>query len=83
LFEVQIKSSIRSAESHHYKDSEVTTLFSSTVCAEQVANFVVGGVFRPGDEVTPTVFGLLPDNLDEIEFGTVWSQIKQLHAIIA
>jgi hypothetical protein len=53
------------------------------VCAEQVANFVIDGFLRPGDEVTPMVFGLLPDDLDEIEFGTVWRQIEQLHAMLA
>ena len=53
------------------------------VCAEQAADFVVDGFVRPSDEVTPMVFGLLPDDLDEIEFGTVWRQIEQLHAMLA
>ena len=53
------------------------------VCAEQAADLVVDGLLRPGDEVTPMVFGLLPDDLDEIEFGTVWRQIEQLHAMLA
>jgi hypothetical protein len=39
LFEVQIKSSIRSAESQHYKDSEVTILFSSTAGHRRATNF--------------------------------------------
>ena len=42
------------------------------VSAEQAANLIVDGFLRPGDEVTPMVFGLLPDDFDEIEFGAVW-----------
>lgn len=53
------------------------------VCAERVANLAIDGLLRSGDEVSPVVFGLLPDDLDEGEFGTVWWQIEQLHAMLA
>lgn len=53
------------------------------ISVEKFSNFVVNGFLRPGDEVSPVVFGLLLDDLNEVEFGTVWRQIEQLHAMLA
>ena len=65
------------------KWSDEIDLKLCAVCTEQVANFIIDGFLRPGDEVSPVVFGLLPDDLDEIEFGTIWRQVEQLHAMLA
>jgi hypothetical protein len=44
-----------------------------SVRTEQAANFVVDGFLHPGDEVTPMASVLLPDDLDETEFGYFYS----------
>jgi hypothetical protein len=41
------------------------------LAGEQVANFVVDGFLRPADEVAPMVFGLLAEDLDHAQFGTI------------
>jgi hypothetical protein len=76
------KINARTTESLVKCSGEIDLKFNA-VCTEKAADLIVDGFLRPGDEVAPMVFGLLPDNLDEIEFGTVWRQIEQLHAMLA
>lgn len=39
-------------------------------------------VFVPGDEAAPDVLGLLPENLDQVEFGAVGRQMAQDEMVI-
>jgi len=48
-----------------------------SVAVEQVANIVPQGLFRPRDELAPVVLGLLPEDFDHIEFGTVGREVAQ------
>ena len=58
-------------------------LKSGAVAGEQVTDFIVDGFLRPGGEVAPMVFGLHPEDLDHVQFGTVRRQVEQLHAMFA
>lgn len=48
-----------------------------SIRAEQFAEFRIEGVTGPGDEASPVVLELLPDDLDQIQFGTIGRQINQ------
>lgn len=50
------------------------------ICAvfvQQFGELSVDGFLCPGDEASPVIFGMFPDDLNPIEIGTVWRQIKE------
>ncbi len=53
-----------------------------TVAAEQGVKFVVEGFLGPGDKASPVVLELFPDDLDQIEFGTIRRQVNQECSVI-
>jgi len=59
------------------KCSRETDLKFGAVSAEQVSEFSVNGFFGPGDETSPVVLEVFPDDFDEIEFGAVRRKIEQ------
>jgi hypothetical protein len=47
------------------------------VSIQQVGELSVDGFFCPGDEASPVIFEMFPDDLHQIELGTVWRQIEE------
>ncbi|MCP3728477.1 hypothetical protein M3I53_36135 [Paraburkholderia sp. CNPSo 3272] len=47
------------------------------VSVQQVGKLSVDGFLYPDDEASPVIFEMFPDDLDQIELGTVWRQIEE------
>lgn len=47
------------------------------VSVERFGELSVDGFFCPGDEASPAIFEMFPDDLDQVEFGTVRRQIEE------
>lgn len=52
------------------------------ISAEQCREFLIEGIFRPSDEASPVILELFPDDLDEIQFGTVGREIDEKCAMV-
>jgi hypothetical protein len=47
------------------------------VSVQQFGELSVDGFFCPGDEASPVIFEMFPDDLDQVELGTVRRQIEE------
>lgn len=54
----------------------------SAVSVEQFRQFGINGFLRPGNETAPVILEVLPDDLDQIEFGAVWQQIEEKSLVV-
>jgi hypothetical protein len=49
----------------------------SAYAVKEFSDFVLKNVLGPSDKGSPVVFGLLPKDLDHVEFGTIGRQKAQ------
>jgi hypothetical protein len=53
-----------------------------TIAGEQLPEFSIDGFLRPGDETSPVILGMLPDDFYQVQLGAVGRQIEEHHLML-